>query len=152
MKKLYLLGTRHYLPTNIPADIQSAVNTIIEKCHPQAVLEEWTYSKAHESARANICKPKLLPWRNIGTPDSEEFRTYGETHALDFPTGANIQRYGPILNQIRREDAMRANIVAAMSSFDSAVVGIGVAHLHSMHEKLSSEFDVDAYAFGLELS
>ncbi len=46
---------------------------------------------------------------------------------------------------------MCANIVDGMSSHDSAVLVLGVAHLHSMCMKLKSDFDIRAWAFGLEL-
>lgn len=150
-KKLTLFGTRHYATTEVPAEIRNALEAIIEESRPQIVLEEWSETQTHESVAANLCKTIGLPWKSIGTPPTDEFRTYGFSDALDFPSAANIHRYGPILIQEKRERAMIENIVRSMAPFDVAVLVIGLAHLHSMYSKLSNDFDVEAFAFGPEL-
>lgn len=150
-KKLTLFGTRHYAATEVPIEIQNALVAIIEKRRPQVVLEEWSEAQKRESAAANLCNAIGLLWKSIGTPATEEFRTYGPSDALDFPSAANIQQYGPILVQEKRERAMTENIVRSMASFDLAVLVIGLAHLHSMYSKLSNDFDVEGFAFGPEL-
>ncbi len=106
----------------MPAEIRNALEAIIEESRPQIVLEEWSAAQKRESAAAHICKTKGLFWESIGTPPSDEFRTYGLSDALDFPDGANIQRYGPILIQEKREKAMQENIVRSMASFDVALL------------------------------
>lgn len=150
-KKLTLFGTRHYIATEVPAESQNALEVIIDKRRPQIVLEEWSEAQKRESAAAHICKTKALFWKSIGTPPREEFRTYGLSDALDFPDSANIQRYGPILIQEKREKVMQENIVRSMASVDVALLVIGLAHLHSMYSKLSTDFDVEGFAFGPEL-
>lgn len=150
-KKLTLFGTRHYAATEIPDEIQKVLEFIMDKRRPQVVLEEWSETQNRESAAARLCKTKGLLWESIGTPQHEEFETYGFAYALDFPNSANISRYGPILVQEKRERAMQEHIVRSMSSFDLALVVIGLAHLHSMYVKLSDDFDLEGFAFGREL-
>jgi hypothetical protein len=150
VKKLILFGTRHHDEKNMPSQIRDALTVIIDKYTPQIVLEEWAESRGNSGAAA-VCKDKGgLMWKSIGTPNTPEFTSYGLTYALDFPSSANIQRYGPISVQENREKLMCENITAAMASIERALVVIGLAHLHSMLMKLSSEFNVEGFGFGLE--
>jgi len=151
VKKLVLFGTRHHDEKRMPAQIRDALSVIIDKCAPQIVLEEWAESRGKSGAAAVCEKTGGLIWKSIGTPATQEFTTYDHTYALDFPSSANTQRYGPIPVQEKREKVMYENITAAMSSMESALVIMGLAHLHSMLVKLSKEFDVKGFAFGLEL-
>ncbi len=114
------------------------------------VLEEWSASQTEEAAASAICKKLDLAWKDIGTPPDGEFATYAFCDALDFPDVPTIYRYGPIEAQNKRETRMCANITGYMSSCDSALVVIGVAHLHSMFARLSEEFDVAGYSFANE--
>ena len=92
-----------------------------------------------------------VTWKSIGTPPTPELESYGNEEALDQPMSANIQRYGPLNSQEKREKLLSKNIVNIMSAYEIGVVVIGLAHLHSMMMKLSGNFDVDGYGFGLEL-
>lgn len=59
----------------------------------------------------------------------------------------HIHRYGPFDVQERRELFMRDSILAVMVGFESAVLVIGEAHLHSIGTKLSTDFDVESYGY-----
>jgi len=147
-KRLVLFGTRHYSHNRMPREISEALASVIEKFHPQLILEEWSTTKAQSAASA-IADSKNLRWENIGTSALEEFWTYPSSGSDDFPIG--VVRYGPVLNQDRREGAMCDKIAGAMASVETALAVIGLAHLHSMCSKLSNDFDVDAYAFAPEI-
>jgi hypothetical protein len=150
MKKITLIGTRHYHVKNVPRDIQKALEFAISKLHPQIVLEEWSGSQPEESAASEVSRRKGIRWENIGTPSTGQFATYRFQDALDYPEGVTLPQYGPIDAQQKRELMMCKNIKRFMFSVDVGLVVIGVTHLHSMFLKLSNEFEVAGYAFGHE--
>jgi hypothetical protein len=152
MKQLVLFGTRHYNALEMPPEIKSALQLVIRKHSPQVLLEEWSETRLDESGAAAVGKLMGVPWKSIGTPPLPEFETYGFSQSLDFPIGQGVVvRYGPVTVQEKRELAMCKNISTAMLDSDIAVVVIGLAHLHSLMVKLSSEFEVKAFAYKLEL-
>jgi len=150
-KQLTIFGTRHYTEKIIPSEIRMAMELIVDKSSPTIGLEEWSTKQVERSGFGVVCESKKILWTSIGTPPTDQLKTYDYTYALDFPMGANIQQHGPIGVQEQREQLMCANIVGAMSSHESAVLVIGIAHLQSMCVKLKNNFQVRAYAFGPEL-
>lgn len=150
-KQLTIFGTRHYTEKLIPAEIRVAMELIVDKSSPTIGLEEWSIRQAACSGFHVVCQSKKVLWASIGTPPTDQLRTYDYTYALDFPMGANIQQHGPFGVQEERERVMCANIVDAMSGHESAVLVIGIAHLQCMCVKLENNFQVRAYAFGPEL-
>jgi len=149
-KRLILFGTRHHTVKKIPPEVRQALEFVVDRCHPERVLEEWSTTQMEPSAASEISKLRQVPWRSVGTPPDAKYSTHDHTWALDFPTGANISRYGPIEVQEMREELMCMNIKQEMDSVVSAVVVLGIAHLHSMFRKLHNEFDVQAFVFAWE--
>lgn len=149
-RRLTLFGTRHHTLKKIPPEVRLALDAIIEKCHPERVLEEWSITQTDPSAADEIAKMRHVPWHSIGTPPDAKYSTHDHTWALDFPDSANISRYGPIEVQQTREELMCINIKREMDSVGSAVVVLGIAHLHSMFWKLHQEFEVEAFVFAWE--
>ena len=150
-KQLVLFGTRHWPISGIPNEIQSSLRVLISKFQPDVALEEWSTVQGQRSGLAAVCDSLKVPWENIGTPPDPKFKTYDHTAAADFPATINVVQYGPLGTQEQREEAMRESIVRAMSSRSVALVLVGVAHLHSMMLKLSSDFLVSGYAYRLEV-
>jgi hypothetical protein len=150
-KRLAIFGTRHYTEKRLPSDIRAAMEMVVEEHSPTIGLEEWSTNQIESSGFKVLCDAKSILWASIGTPPTDDLGTYSYTQALDFPSGANIQRYGPFEVQEKREHLMCANIIGAMSSHDSAVLVLGVAHLHSMCMKLKGDFEIRAWAFGPEI-
>jgi hypothetical protein len=148
-KSLVLFGTRHWKKDDIPEENRAAINFILQAVSPAVVLEEWRINSKIQSAAQVACQtpPFSIPWLSVGTPGTAEFLTHDFTDALDWPDRTDIHRYGPIDIQERREQAMRQNVIREMSVYDSALVLVGEAHLHSMFTKLSREFNVRAYGF-----
>jgi hypothetical protein len=124
---------------------------IVDNSSPTIGLEEWSVKQVERSGFDIVCESKKILWTSIGTPPIDQLKTYDYTYALDFPMSANIQQHGPFVVQERREMLMCANIVGAMSTHESAVLVIGIAHLQSMCVKLENNFHILAYAFGPEL-
>lgn len=120
---------------------------LISKFQPDVALEEWSTTQRQKSGLAAVCDSLKVPWENIGTPPEPQFETYGHTAAADFPGSINVVQYGPLETQEKREEAMRESIGRAMSSWNVALVLVGLAHLHSMMLKLSSDFDISGYAY-----
>jgi hypothetical protein len=150
MKKLVLFGTRHYEAANLPESIRNTLNVIITEFIPQVVLEEWSVIRGQSGASVAAAAHGVT-WKSIGTPPTPELESYGNEEALDHPMSANIQRYGPLASQETREKLLCKNIATAVSAYQTALVVIGLGHLHSMMVKLSGQFEVDGYGFGLEL-
>lgn len=150
MNRLTLFGTKHHEASKAPPYMQGAIDLLIDKFKPDVILEEWSSTRPQSLADA-VAKSRGIPWEDIGTPSTDEFETYNETYALDFPMGpANLRRHGPLDVQEKREAAMCKNIQTAMSTRNASLIVIGVAHLHSMFMKLSKDFEVKAYAFADE--
>jgi hypothetical protein len=56
--------------------------------------------------------------------------------------------YGPFENQDAREERMVQNVRAEMESYESGILVLGLAHMHSVFEKLqSSGFKVYGYSY-----
>jgi hypothetical protein len=145
-KKVILFATAHYDVTNAPEGLQEAYAFMLDEIEPQVILEEWSTVKKHRSTAAAAADNKNIPWESIGTPAEDRFWTFGPTDALGFPKASGLLRYGPIANQENREIAMCDSIQRAMKTRETALLVIGLAHLHSMFLKLSPEFDIEAYA------
>jgi hypothetical protein len=145
-KKIVLFGARHWLADNVPNDISDVLKYVIRRTRPAIGLEEWCAPELKRVSAFNACcdaaSPRV-PWKNVGTPDDPEFATDKGRMGNQF----YILRYGPFDVQERRELFMRESILAVMVRFESAVLVIGEAHLHSMGTKLNTDFDVEAYGY-----
>jgi hypothetical protein len=145
-KKLTLFGTRHWLANEVPPDVREVLKYVAKYVRPGAALEEWSDPKlGRVSAFKSVCDAASpqIPWRNIGTPSTPEYKTFTRKMGSQF----HIPQYGPFDVQERREILMCENIRDAMSAYSSALLVIGEAHLHSMATKLILDFDVEAYAY-----
>jgi hypothetical protein len=150
-KKLTIFGTRHYTASRLDLAIRAAMEQLIDKTSPTIGLEEWSVSQIERSGFHVVCESRNVPWASIGTPPLDDLTGFDYTYSLDFPRSANVQQHGPFDVHERREHLMCSNILGVMSSHDSALVVIGLAHLQSMCVKLDSNFDVRAYGYALEL-
>lgn len=109
----------------------------------QAILEEWTSQKG-ATVGQKLAQERNLKWINVGTPSTPEFETAGALYdCIEIPPIV-LNRYGPPQVQVKREAHMLAGIRQAMNGIDVALMILGMAHLHSMTEKLG------AAGFGVE--
>ena len=150
-KSLTIFGTRHWKKSDMPVEIKNALELIIAKAQPDVVLEEWSVTQIEASGAAAVSGALGIPWRNIGTNDDAELATFGYHRALDFPRSANVGEYGPFDVQEKRERIMRDNIVREMVASQNGVLVVGLAHLHSLSMKLSSDFDLKSFAYHPEI-
>lgn len=151
-KHLIILGTRHYTASKIPPYISEALKIAIDECCPEIILEEWSETQIEKSGAESLANSNNIPWKNVGTPDTVEYKTYKCDVALDFfaKGTCQIRQHGPLDAQERREKAMCENIRGLMATRATAVVVLGIAHLHSMMSKLSEDFDVAGYGHELD--
>ncbi len=131
-------------------EIKNALELIIAKTQPEVVLEEWSVTQLEPTGAAAVSEALGKPWRSIGTADESQFGTFGPSSAVDFPTSANINRYGPFDAQERRECAMREKVIREIANFRTGILIFGLAHPHSMSGKLAGDFEVKSYGYGLE--
>lgn len=129
----------------MPSEIAAVLKLMIQKEQPEVGLEEWCPSDFGETSAFEAECAKASPpiqWKNIGTPNTPEFKT---DHGNRFAGSAYIVGYGPLEAEERREIAMCKNVIAEMSAYQTGLLVIGEAHVHSMSMKLAVEFDVEPY-------
>ncbi len=121
----------------------------------QIVMEEW-HENLGETTVKQFATKSGLHWANVGTPDEVKFRTYmgpicfpGHKGTLQ-PDGEapGMYEYGPFENQDAREKQMVQNVRVEMENYESGILVLGLAHMHSVFEKLqSSGFKVYGYSY-----
>jgi hypothetical protein len=123
----------------------------------QTAMEEWS-EELGETVVREFATESGLHWANVGTPDEPQFRTYAPFGAVKHP-GHNgtlrwdphappIDEYGPFEKQEAREKRMVQNVRAEMENYESGILVLGLAHMHSVFEKLeSSGFKVYGYKY-----
>jgi hypothetical protein len=121
----------------------------------QIVMEEW-HENLGETVVKEFATKSGLQWANVGTPDEAQFRTY--TGPICFPghngtlqpdeDAPGMYEYGPFENQETREKRMVQNVGAEMENYKSRILVLGLAHMHSVFEKLqASGFKVYGYSY-----
>jgi hypothetical protein len=109
------------------------------------ILEEWTEKKG-ATVGSRVAEALDLEWMNVGTPPTEELKTRGAIYDPNEEPPMPVSKYGPIDVQRRRETMMVEAIQRAMATNDVALMICGMAHLHSLCEKLNDAgFDVEAF-------
>ncbi|MGC2696215.1 MAG: hypothetical protein WA738_10535 [Candidatus Angelobacter sp.] len=143
MQKLVVLGTVHQqLGDDANANFKKALMLVIDEYNVTAILEEWSTTQS-TAFSASLAQELELIWLDIGTPDEPELKTHHSViNAIGFdpfdPNAVRVARYGPLLAQSKREEMMVANIRSLLPpSCQSALVIVGLSHLHSMLERLS---------------
>ena len=83
---------------------------------------------------------------NVGTPPIGELKTADAWFDPSKDPPMVINRYGPIEIQIRREHLMVEAIKTVMAGRETGLMVVGMAHLHSLSEKLTqSGFEVEGF-------
>jgi hypothetical protein len=153
MKRIVILGTNHcvqwrdYDDTN---QFEQILRILSVKYSTQVVLEEWTPREAWCPSSMSTVGHRLaneqgLPWMNVG-PDEAEFSTDEIGDLTHGSVSVRIRAYGPIQNQTGREESMLRKIKEIMDGYSDGLFVCGLAHLHSMAEKLANlEFAIEAY-------
>ena len=136
--KIIVLGTNHdvqekdYKGTN---EFRRILKYIIRVKRTDIVMEEWT-SKRGSTVGQRLAEEMKIKWANVGTPSKPEFET---DHPLFDPFGDPpffLDRYGPLEVHIQREQYLVNEINKAMTGMTCGIFIVGLAHLHSMSERL----------------
>ena len=149
-KRLLVLGTVHGVQEQgnaLSNEFKQVLLGLVADYNIKAILEEWTY-EPRVSVAATLASERLK-WKNIGTPNEEIFETWCmplNYHPAKHKEGyLYVSEYGPLEKQNARETFMLSRIKKEMIDTDVGLVLVGLAHLHSMTDKLEvSGFDVTA--------
>ena len=151
-KRVVSLGTEHGCQRvgNIHNnELEMRLSFLKEQFAATILMEEWT-----ETLEPSFASTLGGAYKNVGTGPGEQYRTYrlpiyhpsyeGTLNSCE--TGPPMSEYGPLENQDNREREMLENICAAMEPHRVGIVLIGLAHLHSMSQKLlGASFNVAAF-------
>jgi len=143
-KRIVILGTNHRAQAHYddePNEIGKVLECLLKRhSDTRAILEERDSKGCWPREGSVVAKARGLSWENIGTPDGPEFDTGHKLNEL------GIHIYGPLRNQIRREEYFLDRIRSIMDTRDQGLFICGLAHIQSMGEKLfNSGFVVEAY-------
>lgn len=153
-KRIVVVGINHRVQGHSQLDggtneFRNVLECLLEEHSGiQVIFEEWGFVdwvNPGPLSVGNVLANELgLPWENVGTPDRPEFQTTGRFHCPK--VSGDVFTYGPIENQIYRENHFTKRIEKIMADRNAGLFVCGLAHLHSMSEKLRrSGFAVEAY-------
>ena len=150
--KVIVLGTNHdvqekdYKGTN---EFRRVLEYVIRVWQPQVVMEEWTSTKGSTVGQRLVAELKLkrkleVEWANVGTPSQPKFETLPTLFdPLETPPMV-LNRYGSLDVQMEREEYMLNQLAQSMQGMECGLFIVGLAHLHSMSEKLlARDFEVE---------
>lgn len=146
--KLIVLGTDHTVQEK---DYQGSgafrriLEYIVATNGVQVVMEEWTSTKG-ATVGHRLAEERGLTWVDVGTSNQPDLETAQPLFDPMETPPIVLNRYGPLPVQIKRERNMVGEICKAMKEHEAGVFVVGMAHLHSMAEKLLGQgFDVEAF-------
>jgi hypothetical protein len=154
-KRVVLLGIEHGCQRNgdgFNQELGDRIQCLKEQLAATVLMEEWS-----QNAAPSFASTLGVPYQNIGTNSEERFETYwSDVRYPGYIDGTldnsdqhpSMAEYGPLRNQENRENQMVENVRQAMTSHDVGILLIGLAHLHSMCQKLlSADFNVSAFTW-----
>ncbi len=146
-KRIVILGTNHRAQAHYEGMGNELRNilTCLLTVHgrTEVIFEEWDHS-GWPTEGSVVAQERGLAWENVGTPDKPEFNTGGKLK--NPPVPVIICTYGPLENQIRREQYFLDRIGSILNSRDHGLFVCGLAHIQSMGEKLLNlGFEVEIY-------
>jgi hypothetical protein len=146
--KVVVFGTNHdvqekdYKGTN---EFRSVLEYIIRVWQVELVMEEWTSTKGSTVGKRLASGLHVQPL-NVGTPSTAEFKTDIPLFDPMEEPPMVISRHSPLAVQIKREEYMVTEIQKAMIGRSCGLFIVGLAHLHSMSEKLlKAGYEVEAF-------
>ncbi|WP_213803220.1 hypothetical protein [Granulicella sp. dw_53] len=151
-KRVVLLGTEHscQFAGNIGnADLRIRLDFLKEQFQGTMLMEEWS-----ENSGPSFVSTLGMTYENVGTGPERQYRTYpssiqypGYDGTLDFDAShPSMGEYGPLDHQENRVRAMVEHVCTAMARHHVGILLIGLAHLHSMSQKLlAANFTVSAF-------
>jgi hypothetical protein len=136
--KIVLMGTTHEVQENDYQGTHEFKKVLVYLCRKfpvRVIMEEWTERKG-DTVGKRLASEQNLEWVNVGTPSTRELKTFDPWFDPSEDPPMLINRYGPADIQTRREGLMLDAMQAAMRNRETGMMIVGMAHLHSMAEKL----------------
>jgi hypothetical protein len=146
-KKVIVVGTNHGKQevSEKPTLFERKLRNYVERAHVSVIIEEWKFDD-DKTIGKRIADSLSIAWCNAGPPMQEQFKTYEPCPLWLDASCVTELRYGPIEAQIKREAYMIDRICSAMTDHAVGLFVCGMAHMHSISEKLhSAGYDVDGY-------
>jgi hypothetical protein len=152
-KRVVLLGTEHscqFAGNSGNADLGVRLDFLGKQFESTLLMEEWS-----EKANPSFASTLGITYQNVGTGPEQEYQTY--PNSIQYPgyidgtldhdaSHPSMAEYGPLDHQENRERAMVEHVCTAMTGHHVGILLIGLAHLHSMSQKLlAADFNVTAF-------
>ena len=136
-KGIIIFGTTHQQQevNNTPSIFEKKIRNYILRDNVSIIMEEWKFGDTQTLGK-QIADSMSIAWCNAGTPNQEEFRTDNPCPIWLDGSCMTESSYGPIEVQIKREAYMIDKIQQAIAEHQVGLFVCGMAHLHSISEKL----------------
>jgi hypothetical protein len=150
VKTVVIVGTNHRVQGCDYKDTQLFKQVLVclltKHSDIDSIFEEWEQPKLWSTVGCNLAHEQNLPWDSVGTPNEPRFEAYG---VLREPScSVAIPMYGPIQNQVNREQFFIKKINEIMANHNHGLFICGLNHVHSMSEKLTAlGFGVETYTW-----
>jgi hypothetical protein len=133
-KSIVVIGTTHEFQGVLDLETCLAKNLVAfaRSDKPTVLLEEWR-SNGDKTVGMLVAKSLGVDWQLVDTPG---LRNYSPCPLWVNGECLSHYPYGPIDVQMKRENLMVAAVINSLSDHDRAIFVCGVAHLHSVMEKL----------------
>lgn len=148
--KVIVLGTNHevqekdYSGTN---EFRAVIEYLVRERQVEFLMEEWASNKG-STVGQRLALNLNIPWLNVGTPDKAEFKTNSPLFDPMEEQPIVIHRFSPLRTHIKREEYMANEIHKAMVGRTCGMFIVGLAHLHSMSERLlKAGYEVEAFSW-----
>jgi hypothetical protein len=103
----------------------------------QIILEEW--SDTAGDAIGHTLETEQLYWRDVGTPDKPEYKSFvgfiNNNYDPEQPKYTYFREYAFEIHE-KREQFMLGKIMEYMTDRERGLLILGMAHIHSMMDKL----------------
>ncbi len=151
-KRVVLLGTEHscqFAGNSGNAELRVRLEFLKKQFESTLLMEEWS-----EEGDPSFASTLGIPYKNVGTGSEPEYQT--NPNSIQYPgydgtldpddSHPSMAEYGPFDHQENRERAMIEHVCTAMAEHQVGILLIGLAHLHSMSQKLlAADFNVTAF-------
>lgn len=146
-KKVIIVGTNHGKQevSEKPTLFERKLRNYIERARVSVIIEEWKLDDDNTIGK-RIADSLSIAWCNACPPKQEQFETNDPYPVWLDGSRETELRYGPIEAQINREAYMIDRICLAMTDHAVGLFVCGMAHMHSISEKLHrAGYGVDGY-------
>ena len=144
-KKIVIVGTFHEKQriSDTPSIFEKKLRNYVGRAGASIIIEEHRFED-DKTIGKRISDELSIAWSNSGPPNLKRFETCDPCRFLLDGDWVTERRYGPIEAQIERESYMIDKICSAMADHAVGIFVCGMAHMHSVSEKLHrTGYDVE---------